>query len=154
MGRPRKPAALMAAEGNPSKLSRAALAERAAREVKVDLLDIEPPDYLPGSMGGEFADLAAKLLHVGIATELDSDAIARYLMVRLHWVETEKALRRAMKGGDVDEVAKASRVHDAAFRQCRLCASDLGLTITSRCRIVVPEVEERPRNRFADFAAG
>ena len=37
---------------------------------------------------------------------------------------------------------------DKVFKQCRAAASDLGLTITSRCRIVVPKQEDKPKNPF------
>ncbi len=32
-----------------------------------------------------------------------------------------------------------SRIQDRYFKQARACANDMGLTITSRCRLVVPE---------------
>ncbi|MGN7308777.1 P27 family phage terminase small subunit, partial [Bacillus subtilis] len=32
---------------------------------------------------------------------------------------------------------------DKFFKQCRQAASDLGLTISSRCKLVVPKKEEK-----------
>ena len=37
-----------------------------------------------------------------------------------------------------------SALQEKYFKQARACANDLGLTITSRCRLVVPKAPERP----------
>ena len=59
------------------------------------------------------------------------------------------------RGQDVDKLAKLTRAQNTYFNQCHTCASALGLTITSRCRIVIPKVEEAPKaNRFAKFDKG
>ena len=46
-----------------------------------------------------------------------------------------------------------SKVQERYFKQCRACANDLGLTISSRCRLVVPEAKEStPKaNKFKQF---
>lgn len=45
-----------------------------------------------------------------------------------------------------------SKIHDRYFKQCRASASDLGLTISSRCKLVVPKTEEEPKpNKFNKF---
>jgi len=47
---------------------------------------------------------------------------------------------------DVDNAGKWSAVQDRYFKQCRNCASDLGMTITSRCKLVVPSTKEETPN--------
>ena len=54
---------------------------------------------------------------------------------------------------DVDTLFKWSNLQDKFFKQCRTCASDLGLTISSRCKLVIPEIKkEAPKeNKFKKF---
>lgn len=41
---------------------------------------------------------------------------------------------------------------DRALKQCRACANDLGLSISSRARLVMPEAKEPPKeNKFNKF---
>ena len=49
--------------------------------------------------------------------------------------------------GDMDDAKEAgtwSRVARTYFDQCQQCASSMGLTISSRCRLVVPKPPEDP----------
>ena len=44
-------------------------------------------------------------------------------------------------------------IQDRCFKQCRQSAADFGLTVSSRCRLVVPKpAEEKKENKFAKFA--
>jgi P27 family predicted phage terminase small subunit len=54
----------------------------------------------------------------------------------------------------VSDMVKFANMRDKAFKQVMKCASELGLTITSRCKLVVPKQEEKPANKFARFGAG
>ena len=49
-----------------------------------------------------------------------------------------------------------SRIQDRYFKQTRACANDMGLTITSRCRLVVPGAGEpdEPENPFLQLIQG
>ena len=47
---------------------------------------------------------------------------------------------------------KLMRKQEKQFALCRLGASDFGLTITSRCKLVIPKTEEKPKNKFNKFA--
>ena len=44
------------------------------------------------------------------------------------------------------------RKQEKQFALCRLGASDFGLTITSRCKLVIPKTEEKTKNKFNKFA--
>ncbi|MEG1301804.1 MAG: hypothetical protein RSC93_13980, partial [Erysipelotrichaceae bacterium] len=44
---------------------------------------------------------------------------------------------------DIFELDKIANLQDKFFKQCRSIASDLGLSITSRCKIVVPKTETK-----------
>jgi P27 family predicted phage terminase small subunit len=62
---------------------------------------------------------------------------------------------------DVDEymgalkvVEKYAGLQDKYFKQCRAAANDLGLSISARCRLVVPKAQEKPpENKFNKFQA-
>ena len=51
------------------------------------------------------------------------------------------------------QVERLAIMQDRYFRQCRQGAADFGLTVSSRCRLVVPKAEETPKeNKFSKFA--
>ncbi len=155
MPRPRKPVAVMEAEGNPGKLSRAQLEARRASELHVEPGPMEPPDFLTTKRQRErFATVAGQLADLGIGSDVDSDAVGRYVLAREQWVDATRMLRRAMRSGDGADASRAARIQGEAFKQARQSAADLGLTIESRCRIVAParaeEVSENPFARFVD----
>lgn len=50
-----------------------------------------------------------------------------------------EAILRRQRG---DDATVLMNLQDKAFKQCLSCAKELGLTITSRCRIVVPTQQD------------
>ena len=61
-------------------------------------------------------------------------------------------LNKATKQNKIVEMEKLISMQDKAFKQCRASANDLGLTIASRCKLVMPTVEEKPKeNKFTKF---
>ena len=45
-------------------------------------------------------------------------------------------------------------IQDRCMKQCRQGASDFGMTVSSRCRLVVPKAKEtKPENKFAKYAS-
>ena len=154
MGRPKEPIALVQAKGK-KHLTKAEIEKREKEEVKVDLKDVKVPDYLPENLIKEFNEIAYKLIHIGIMTELDEDSLARYLLAKQQYLRYTNLLNKAMNRGNLNEVDKIMSIQDKAFKQCRACASDLGLTIASRCKLVIPESEDAPKeNKFMKFQLG
>ena len=151
--RNRRPIDLLLVEGKKN-WTKAEIEQRRREELTVyGLDDVQAPDYLPESMKAEFDEIAAKLQSLNIMTELDEDTLARYLIAkRQHLVLTKKLDQMLVSGEDIDETNKVSIMLDKAFKQCRQSANDLGLTISSRCRLVDPKVEEAPENKFLKFA--
>ena len=140
-GRPRQPVDLLLAKGR-SHLTEAEIEERRAREVKVPFDDVQPPEYLKGEkMREEFMEIAGKLKAIGIFTELDEDALARYILSRSLYLQYTAKLPKLIARDDVEEIGKYQRWQNTAFMQCSRAASELGLNITSRCRIQVPQVD-------------
>jgi P27 family predicted phage terminase small subunit len=81
-------------------------------------------------------------------TELDEDTLARYLLSKQSYLQYTSLVARAIKNGNYAEVDRVSNLQDKAFKQTRSCAMDLGLTISSRARLVMPPVEPPKENKF------
>ncbi|MBR0575691.1 phage terminase small subunit P27 family [Proteiniclasticum sp. BAD-10] len=130
-------------------MTKAQIEERKAQELNVDLKDVQPPSYLTARQKKEFNEIAGKLLQLNIMTELDEDSLARYLVAQDQYLEANKMYRRAVREKWlIDDLDKITRMQDRAFKQCRASASDLGLTISSRAKLVVPKAEEPKQNKF------
>lgn len=153
-GRPKKPIDLLVAEGR-KHLSKAEIEQRRAEELVVPFTDITPPDYLDDpDMIDEFNDIAGKLLDLNIMTELDEDTLARYILAKDQWLTLTKEYNLAIRRRDLPLMSALQNMQDKAFKQCRSAASDLGLTITSRARLVVPQVETPRENKFIQKFGG
>lgn len=151
MARPRQPIEVIEARGK-KHLTKAEIEARKEAELKVDLKDVKVPNYLPKNLIGEFKEIAGKLLHIGIMTELDEDCLARYLLSKQRYLQYDNLLNKATKKNNIVEMEKLMTMQDKAFKQTRAAATDLGLTIASRCKLVMPETKEPPKeNKFAKF---
>lgn len=151
MARPRQPIELIKAKGK-KHLTKAEIEAREKLELKVDLKEVSIPDYLPSKLKKEFNDISKKLLEIGIMTELDEDCLARYLLSKQSYLKYTSMLNKATQHNKIVEMEKLMTMQDKAFKQCRASANDLGLTIASRCKLVMPETKEPPKeNKFAKF---
>ena len=136
---PRQPTDVIKAKGR-KHLSKTEEAERRRREVAVDKpKTAKPPKWLPESLKKDFRALGKKLIAAGIYTDLDADTLARYLVARHQWIIATDEAEKALGQREQEEAEKWGRVQDRYFKQARNCANDMGLTVTSRCRLAVPE---------------
>ncbi len=82
--------------------------------------------------------------------KVDADTLGRYLVAQHQWLiataEVEKALSQKdpetgqiRKKRDLAAADSWGKIQERYFKQARNCANDMGLTVTSRCRLVVPE---------------
>lgn len=139
MARPREPVDLIKAKGR-THMTEAEYEMRKEQEVDVPYTDVHPPDYLTGAKQVEkFHYYADMLLSIGIFTELDTDCLARYIMGEQLYLQYTNLLVKLIKSQDYEQLGKIQTLQDRAFRQCQACARDLGLTISSRCKLVVPK---------------
>ena len=121
----------------------AEIEERIKTEVVAELPKrIIPPSYLPDSLRDEFRKLARDLGALRIFCALDYDLLARYLLVRAAWIKSQTHANLALKAEDLDGSKGWAKVANTYFAQCHACAQALGLSITSRCRLVVPKPPE------------
>lgn len=138
MPKQREPIDLIIAKGR-KHFTKADIERRRAQEPNVPFKNIKAPKYLSKPAVKEFYDTAYKLLEIGVMTELDEDALARYIVVKQQFLIYTELISEALSMGDSIEAERLSKTQDKFFKQVRAAASDLGLTITSRCKLVVPE---------------
>ena len=87
-----------------------------------------------------------------IAPITDGDALARYVVVEELFESASKTLQDPEVLADPEQVVSATLTLEKCFKMCRAAAGDLGLTITSRCKLVVPKPpEEKKQNKFSRF---
>ena len=146
----RQPTDVVIANGR-KHLSKTEEAERRAGEVKVSpAKTAKPPKWLPETLKKDFRAIGKRLIASGLYTELDADTLGRYLVAQHQWLiataEVEKALSQKdpetgqiRKKRDLAAADSWGKIQERYFKQARNCANDMGLTVTSRCRLVVPD---------------
>ena len=136
----RQPTDVVVANGR-KHLSATEEAERRSGEVRLGgAPTLEPPKWLKGKkLKGEFAEIAETLAQAGLYSDLDRDTLAQYFICREQWLEANKQAGRCIKDGMMEASVKWASVQGTYFKQAQKCATELGLTISSRCRLVVPE---------------
>lgn len=136
---PRQPTDLLKATGR-KHLSRAEEAERRSREARVSpARTAKPPKWFPEELKKDFRILGKRLISAGLYTDLDADTLGRYLVAQHQWTIATDEAEKALAQRDQEQAEAWGRVQERYFRQARNCANDMGLTVTSRCRLVVPE---------------
>ena len=161
-GRPREPINLIIAKGK-KHLTRAEIEERQKTEIHTDHVNVKPPGYLNEEEVKEFYRISQILLDIGIITELDEDCLAHYLISNSSYIKYTKKIRaledELLEAKRTDRKAKLKSeidtyltYQDKALKQCRACANDLGLSISSRAKLVMPQPkEEKKENKFNKF---
>ena len=152
----RQPTDVVLANGR-KHLSRAEEAQRRAGEVKFpQAKTARPPRWLPEELKKTFRALGKQLIQAKLYTELDADTLGRYVAAQHQWELATGHAEEALEAADQEEADGWSRIQDRYFKQARACANDMGLTITSRCRLVVPGAGEpdEPENPFLQLIQG
>lgn len=168
MAGPRQPIELIVANGK-KHISKADIEARRELEVQPCTDNIEAPAYLTAAQKKRFDKLAGQLEKIKIMGETDIETLARYVTAQELYEQAVKDLRAARKQkpkeADAGQLAiwaalldKLDKRIDRYFKQAHTAASALGLTISSRCKLVVPNTgeQDKPQNKFTRFrrAAG
>lgn len=140
----RQPLELILANGR-KHLTKKEIEERQTKEVKAKSDKVKPPSYLPKELKKEFTNISKELMDIGIMTNLDCDVLARYCIVKYQWEQ----ITEAMLGMDIinqfGEYEAMSKMAERLFKQVRSVANDLGLSISSRCKLVMPKKKEEDK---------
>lgn len=149
----RQPIELIMANGK-KHLTKSEIENRKNTEIKAPAEHVVAPDYLDKKQKDKFYQISDDLLKIGIMSDLDCDSLGRYLMAESAYLKITKALKN-LSIEDIIIYEKMVNLQDKYFKQCRSIANDLGLSISSRCKLVVPKVEEKPKkNKFIAFTGG
>lgn len=149
MARPRQPTDLLLVKGK-KHLTKQEIEERKSKEVQAPADKIEPPSYLPNNLKKEFIRIAGELINIEIMSNLDCEALARFIISEYNYQKVTKKLLKT--GVDNEKYIDLLLMQEKLFKMCRQSASDLGLTISSRCKLVVPKPkEDKPKNKFTKF---
>lgn len=130
-----------------SHLTKAEKVKRSAQEPKPEAVKrLRAPVYLPEHLREDFNDLTQQLIKAKTGLcRLDADAVARYLMSRDSWAAAHFKARDALDTDDPADSAAWARVAKTYFDQCQALANTMGLTLNSRCKLVVPGAAEEPQ---------
>lgn len=165
MARPRQPIQLIVAKGKKN-LTKKEIAERLATEVAPCADDIGAPKYLNATEKRRFNKIAEQLDKLGILGETDTETLARYVTAQGQYEKITKELRTLLKACPKDSSPtyieelniwietqdKLARLQNRYFTQAQTAASTLGLTISSRCKLIAPKVDDTPKvNKFKKF---
>jgi len=158
-GRNKQPLSIIQGKGRSNHLTKKVIKERQEQEdaLKGNTDNIVAPGYLIKRQKEEFESLSKELVRLNIFSNLDVDGLARYIDSRDEYIKVVKELRD-MKSTDIDVVtrkpisnedyAKLVRVKNTLFNECKSSSSELGLSITSRLKLVIPKKEEKPKTDF------
>ncbi|AUN25449.1 terminase [Clostridium botulinum] len=140
MARPRQPTDLLLVKGT-KHLTKKEIVDRKSKEVQAPVDKIEPPSYLPSNLKKEFNRIGEELINIGIMSNLDCEALARFIVSEYNYQKVTKKLLKT--GVDNEKYIDLLLMQEKLFKMCRQGAGDLGLTISSRCKLVIPKNEEK-----------
>ena len=148
----RQPIELVIAKGA-KHLTKDEIEKRRNSEVKPLTGDITPPAYLTKKQKAEFNKISAQLQELKIMSETDVDPLARYVVANTFYINAVKKLRSKEVRDDPELFESWLKIQGKMFQQCRSSANDLGLSISSRCKLVVPATDkhEAKPNKFKKF---
>lgn len=151
MPNPKQPIQLIQAKGK-KHLTKSEIDERTLSEPQPITDGIAPPNFLLKPQKKRFDEIANQLQDLGVMGVTDCDALARYVIAESMYEKITKLLRKPQILNDIEALKDYSSIQDKYFKQCRAAANDLGLSISARCRLVVPKAQEKPpENKFNKF---
>ncbi len=165
MGRARQPVQLVVANGRKN-LTKKEIAERMATELAPITDDLSAPSYLTVAEKKRYIKIAGQLEKLGILGETDTETLARYVTAQTQYEKVTKELRKLLnKSPDetspnyleeldiwIETQESLSKLQNRYFTQAQTAASALGLTISSRCKLIAPKVDDTPKvNKFKKF---
>lgn len=142
VGRKREPINLLVLKGK-KHLSKEEIETRKEQEIKAPSDKVDAPGYMPKELKLEFRRIAGELKKIELIANLDVDTLARFILAREQYNRTMDTLRGIDPYEDILLYNKTLQANNILFQQCRACAADLGLSITSRCRLLVPKQKDK-----------
>ncbi|MGB4610335.1 MAG: phage terminase small subunit P27 family [Saccharofermentanales bacterium] len=152
-GRKKLPIQLHEARGNPSRLTKKEIERRKNNQVNVPTGTGEPPTYLTMKQKRIFKEYAEQLIALDIYSDLDKETLAVFVVTSEEYKEYTREIRKIKLNTDEDIFRRKYLAieRDRSFKQMKSAANDLGLTITSRCKLVIPQADKPEENKFKKY---
>ena len=147
-GRPRQPLSVIEGKGRSNHITKKEAEKRKKQEERMrgKTEGIVAPEYFSPEQKEEFYSTSSKLIDLKIFSNLDTDNLVRYIDSKTEYEKVTKAMQEISNPTESEEIMKQYndlRINRATFfNECRSAAGDLGLSISSRLSLVIPEVEE------------
>ena len=148
-GRPRQPIDLLVMKGK-SHLGKDEIEERRALELTAPLTKIEPPASLSKKQKDRFNYIAKQLADIGLYADIDAEALGRYIIAEETLQRIRKQIKRDMP---FEQYEKNLNLQAKYLKLCQQLAADFGMTVSSRCKLTIPQKPEKPANKFDLFDA-
>ena len=173
----RQPTDLVVMKGK-KHLTKAEIEARKNSEVIAPCDKVRAPTYLTPDQKKQFRKISKELLQIGLVANVDCDSLARLIISQSQYIEVTEQIRNtplmveipvytklvdektgeeSFEQTDTKEILNEVRdklmiIQDRCLKQCRQGAADFGLTVSSRCRLIVPKAKEsKPENKFAKY---
>lgn len=167
-GRNKQPLAVIQGKGRSKHLTKDEIEQRQMHEEQMrgSTENVSAPSYLTAKQKREFDDIASKLMAIEIFSELDVDTLARYIDSKYQYLQLVRDMRKVKSTTTVeneegkketfanDDYPKLLRAKNTLFTECRQAAADLGLTISSRLKLVIPQPENNQQKSEAEKRFG
>ena len=146
--------------------SKAELQEREQNEIKAPDDDIQVPNCLKTKkLKDRFNFIVEQLKRINLMSNLDVDCIVRYITAEEEYEQVTAKINKTSimveginENGLPDyvvnkEYERLINLQDKVFKQARSAASDIGLTISSRCKLVMPKATKEETKSKDPFDA-
>ncbi|MGD6781336.1 phage terminase small subunit P27 family [Sutcliffiella horikoshii] len=158
-GRSKQPLAVIQGKGRSNHITKDEMKKREEQEkaLKGFTDNIKIPSYLTKKQKEEFEEIATELIRLNIFSNLDVDALARYIDSRSMYIQLVKEFKKIkptektiLEDGSTKleanpNYAKLLKAKNILYTECRAAASDLGLSITSRLKLVLPKADDKDK---------
>jgi phage terminase, small subunit, putative, P27 family len=167
MPKNKEPIDLIAAKGR-KHLTKSEYEERKNSEIIAPSDNVNAPSFLSKNEKKRFDEIAKQLIELKIMTNLDCDVLARYIRAETEYIKISKQLTKIKFIPDkksrltanvqleeqYSQYGYLSKIQTRTMKACNECAKELGLTISSRCKLVMPKSKEpeKPTNKFMKHA--
>ena len=153
----RLPTALVEANGK-KHFTKAELEARKNGEIKAPKDKVKPPAYLDKDQKKKFKLYMKELLELDLLSNLDCDSLARYVIAESQYLKISAEIAKipyTLTKIWIDEATEQEKTETYVnpIMSDLLIMQDFGLTVTSRCRLVVPKPKETKKNKFEKYAA-
>lgn len=148
----KQPIDLVVAKGK-KHLGKKEIEKRRSEEIHAPNDMIVAPDYLTKIQKEKFDAYAKQLIELNILSNLDIETLARYITANDMYETITKKMRTKKVRDDIILLEDYSKMQERYFKLSRSIANDLGLSVSSRCKLVVPKPPDPtpPKSKFDKF---